>query len=248
VQIAKHILILALCVCLASEVAFGQRSNGQRRHSRSKLNFKTPKVRGHKAKTICPVFENTGYPYHGIGFKVGDPLALTYKYYPSKKFSVAIDFGKASSGLYNRYYREKFDVYANEGADTLSDNSSLSYSFHRLKSDWVGEAKVLYHFEGDKISAGLQVYLGAGWEWKSAQISYDFFYNQTTPNGGELINEFRKADRRRFTMGPQVVLGIEYSYFQLPLSAFMEVEYFTDIQADPGWRRFEGGVGLRYVF
>jgi hypothetical protein len=28
----------------------------------------------------------------------------------------------------------------------------------------------------------------------------------------------------------------------------MEVEFFTDVQADPGWRRFEGGVGLRYVF
>jgi hypothetical protein len=49
-------------------------------------------------------------------------------------------------------------------------------------------------------------------------------------------------------MGPQIVGGIEYAYFQLPLSAFMEVEFFTDVQADPGWQRFEGGVGLRYIF
>jgi hypothetical protein len=49
-------------------------------------------------------------------------------------------------------------------------------------------------------------------------------------------------------MGPQVAVGIEYSYFSIPISAFMELEYFTDIQADPGWTRLEGGVGLRYVF
>ena len=49
-------------------------------------------------------------------------------------------------------------------------------------------------------------------------------------------------------MGPHLVAGIEYAYFQLPISAFLEVEYFTDILADPGWKRFEGGVGLRYIF
>jgi hypothetical protein len=49
-------------------------------------------------------------------------------------------------------------------------------------------------------------------------------------------------------MGPQVIIGIEYAYFQIPISAFMELEYFMDVQADPGWQRFEGGVGLRYIF
>jgi hypothetical protein len=242
------ILLIVLCVILSASFTYAQRSSGKNRYSRSKLGYKTPKVRGHKSKIICPVFEQSGYPYHGIGFKVGDPLALTYKYYPNKRFSVALDFGKASSGLYNRYFREKFVEYAAQGADTLSDNSSLTYSFHRLKSDWVTEAKLLYHIEANKISEGLQLYAGAGWEWKSSQIAYDFFYNRTSPNGGELINEFRKIDRRRVTMGPQLVLGIEYSYFQLPISAFMEVEYFMDVQADPGWRKVEGGVGLRYVF
>jgi len=34
----------------------------------------------------------------------------------------------------------------------------------------------------------------------------------------------------------------------LPVSAFMEIEVFTDILEDPGWSRFQGGVGLRFVF
>lgn len=247
-RIGKHILILALCLCLATEFACAQRSNGKHRYSRSKLSFKSPKIRGAKAKTICPVFENTGYPYHGIGFKVGDPLAVTYKYYANKHFSIGVDVGKASSGLYNRYYREKFEEYTQEGADTISADASITPSFHRVKHDWVGELKVLYHIEADKISRGLKAYFGAGWEVKKTRIQYDYFYNLQGPGVDGLVNNFRITYRERLTTGPQVVLGIEYAYFQLPISAFMEVELFTDVMADPGWSRFEGGVGLRYVF
>jgi hypothetical protein len=243
-RISKFVILLAIGLFIA-EFGYAQRSNVRKSHySRA---HRSPKVKGHKAKIVCPIFENSEYPYHGIGFKFGDPFALTYKYYPNENFSVAIDFGKASSGLYNRYFREKFALYAAE-ADTLSDNSSLSYSSHQVKTDLIWEFKVLYHLEADKISPGLQVYIGGGWEWKNTQLKYGYFYNRTTPNGGELINEFRIFPRKRFTMGPQFVLGIEYAYFQIPISAFMEIEYFTDIQADPGWQRFEGGVGLRYVF
>jgi hypothetical protein len=244
---SKAILLCFLCLVMALH-GMAQRSGRKNSYGKSKLGFKTPKVRRSKAKLICPIFENSQYPYHGLGLKLGDPFALTYKYYPNKRFSIAVDFGKASSGLYNRYFREKFQGYTQEGEDTLSDNSSLAYSFHHVKSDLIGELKLLYHFEADKISPGLQVYVGGGWQWKSTRLKYDYFYNRRAPGGGELINEFRTFDRQRVTMGPQVVVGIEYAYFQLPISAFMEVEYFTDIQLDPGWQRFEGGVGLRYVF
>lgn len=207
-----------------------------------------PKFRGQKSKTICPVFETSSYPYHGLGFKFGDPFALTYKFYPNRRFSIALDFGKASSGLYNRYFREKFQEYALEG-DTLSENSSITYSSHQIKSDLIGECKFLYHIEASKISPGLQVYIGAGWEWKNTRISYGYDYMRTSSTGEDLIiDEFRVFPQQRSTMGPQAVLGIEYAYFQIPISAFMELEYFSDIQADPGRQRFEGGVGLRYIF
>jgi hypothetical protein len=243
----KLILVGTICLLFAVS-AVAQRSNRKNAYSKSKLGLRTPKVRGQKAKIVCPIFNKSQYPYQGIGFKLGDPFALTYKFYPNQNFSFAVDIGKASSGLYNRYFRQKFDEYAGEGADTLADNASLSYSFHRLKRDIVFEAKFLYHIKGDKISPGLQVYVGGGWQWKNSNIEYDYTYDLSPTNGDEPSNDFRITPRKRFTMGPQVVAGIEYAYFQLPLSAFMEVEFFTDVQADPGWNRFEGGVGLRYIF
>jgi hypothetical protein len=44
------------------------------------------------------------------------------------------------------------------------------------------------------------------------------------------------------------VVGFEYSYFTLPISAFIEIEGFSDALLDPGYKRFQGGVGLRYIF
>jgi hypothetical protein len=233
---------------LLIEGASAQRSNRKNAYSKSKLGLRTPKVRGHKAKIVCPIFDKSQYPYQGFGFKLGDPFAATYKFYPNERFSFGVDFGKASSGLYNRYFIEKFYEYEDESADTISDNSSIRYSFHRLKRDIVFEAKFLYHIQGDKISPGLQVYFGGGWQWKSANTQYDYFYNRTTADGDGVVSEFRVTTRKRFTMGPQLIVGFEYAYFQLPISAFMEVEFFSDVLADPGWQRFEGGVGLRYIF
>ena len=232
---AVKILLSLVLGLLLADWAMAQRSNsGKSTYTRSRHNYGAPRVRGHKAKLICPIFESSKYPYHGIGFKLGDPFAFTYKFYPNKRFSFAVDFGKSASALYNRYFREKFSMYAQSDTEYLS---------HKVKSDFIGELKFLYHIDAKKISPGLQFYAGAGWEWKSTALEYDFLLNT-----GLDENEFGRFQRNRFTMGPQIAVGIEYSYFQIPISAFMELEYFTDVQADPGWQRFEGGAGLRYIF
>lgn len=244
----KKALILVVLGLASFHVVAQQRKSrpGAKKSFYTKARFNnSARVHGKKAKIVCPVFENSKYPYHGIGFKLGDPFALTYKYYATKHFSVAADFGKAASGLYNRYFREKFDSYVVR--DTFSTNeTTLNYLTHKVKSDFVGEVKFLYHVDATKISPGLQAYIGGGWEWKQTKLQYDYLFS-----GGSGINQtdqFGRFERTRTTMGPQVVVGIEYAYFSIPVSAFMELEYFSDVQADPGRSRIEGGVGLRYIF
>lgn len=239
----SKVLLVASISFFASESMYAQRAG---KVTRSRYHYSTPKVRGNKAKIICPTFDKGRYPFHGLGVKLGDPFALTYKFYPNKRFSFAADVGKAASGLYNKYFREKFNFYAM--SDSLaSDGTTLVYLTHRVRSDLIGELKVLYHIDGKKISDGLRAYVGAGWEWKRTRLHYDYQHfesgNNTPP-----ADPFNSFERTRATMGPQVVVGIEYAYFSIPISAFMEAEYFSDVQADPGWQWFEGGVGLRYIF
>jgi len=238
----KNSLILVFLVgFLLTYDAFSQQ---MKRRTYKQDNGSAYKMRSSKSKSkiACPIVDPSQYPFHGIGIKLGDPFAITYKFYLSEHFGIAIDFGKASSGLYNRYYREKFDEYIN--VDTAQEGS-VSYLTHIVNADWVGELKFLWHFDAKGITPGLKVYFGVGPEIKSTQLTYQYIYSS---NSNDDVNELGEFDRKRSTFGPQLTLGIEYSYFQIPISAFMEVELFNDVSLDPGWRRFEGGAGLRYIF
>jgi hypothetical protein len=222
-------------------IAFAQKKNSNKSEiTKTRFQHNTANVKGSKARLICPVFDKDEYPYHGLGFKLGDPFALTYKFYMNKYFSLVADVGKASSGLYSRYYHDKFNEYVM--SDTLSEGADFSYVTSKIKSDWMGELKLLYSFDAKRISKGLQIYGGIGIQAKTTQLQYTYLYSySSTISPGQF-------DRRRVTMGQTTILGIEYSYFNLPISAFMEVELFTDIMKDPGWQRFQGGAGLRYIF
>jgi hypothetical protein len=236
----KCILTLSCIVAVLTVYAQRPHNGGKTVQSRSSHKKNSMRMPRSKSKTICPIFEDTGYPYQGIGLKFGDPFALTYKYYPNKHFGIAVDFGKSASGLYSKYYSQIFNDYTDP--DTVDGSEVVRYYSHKVKSDWVGEIKFLYYFDAEKISPGLQVYSGLGWEARSLTITYDY----QVQSG--LDNEIEEIERSRFTQGVQAVLGIEYSYFKLPISAFMELEYYVDVQRDPGWKKVQGGVGLRYIF
>lgn len=234
---SKRLIISALLVFI---VAIAE---AQVRKSPRIGNYRTPKVNGNKARIVCPIFESSRYPYQGFGFKLGDPFAFTYKFYANKNFAFATDVGKAASGLYNRYYRNAFNTYL---PDTLSRDQSIQYLAHKALNDWFVETKFLYQWDAEKISKGLQLYAGFGWQWRNSKLQYDYNFNDRSQNQDD--GKFGKFTENRFTYGPVVVLGFEYSYFSLPVSAFIEVELFTDALLDPGYQRFQGGVGLRYVF
>jgi hypothetical protein len=233
--------ILFVLVFLLEITAYSQETrNHKLKKSTKNRSMRAPSVSRDKARIICPIFENSEYPYQGLGLKMGDPVALTYKFYPNKNWSFALDAGKAASGLYSKYYRKIFTEYL---PDTLQGEESIKYLSHLATADWLVEAKVLHQWSIAKISPGLQIYAGLGWQWRATNLKYDYIYED-----GAFENELGKFNVHRFTYGPTAILGFEYSYFSLPLSAFIEVEGFMDALLDPGYKRFQGGVGLRYVF
>ncbi len=220
-----------------------QVARAQVKKSVKSSQYRVPRVNGNKARIMCPIFEESRYPYQGIGFKLGDPFAMTYKFYANKNFSFAADAGKAASGLYNKYYRDAFKGYL---PDTLKKDQSITYLAHTVSVDWFIEAKFLYQWDAEKISKGLQLYAGLGWQWRNTKITYDYNFNDRSSNQDD--GKFGKFTETRFTYGPVALVGFEYSYFSLPISAFIEIEMYTDALIDPGYQRFQGGVGLRYVF
>jgi len=93
----------------AGHSVFGQRSDLTRKNNKVK-NYTTHKFRKNKKfAEICPIFIASEYPYQSIGVKIGDPLALTYKFYASNTFAFGIDIGKASEGLYSQLHSDRFN-------------------------------------------------------------------------------------------------------------------------------------------
>ena len=238
----RRLVFLFTCLLLVKTTVAQKSTSYKSRSSytRDRHNFRAPVVGHQKAKTICPIFENSKYPYQGIGFKVGDPFSFSYKLYPVKHYALVVDAGSPSSSLYSRLFREEFAL---KQSDFVPGLEGVEYLSHKVRSDFVLDVKALYQLDADKLAKGLQVYGGAGWELRRSSIEYDYFY-QTAPN----FNEPGTFTNKRLTQGVQVVAGIEYAYFQLPISAFIEMEYYIDILQQPGWRHIQGGIGLRYVF
>jgi hypothetical protein len=237
----RHIFLIALCLLMTETVSFSQKRRRPTATASHRGRFKQINISRAKAKVVCPIFEESQYPYMGIGVKIGDPFALTYKFYPSKSFSIAIDAGKSASGLYSKYHRENFEGLTQ--SDTLNFDQGIDYLSHIVKSEWVVEGKLLYQRDASKLLKGLQWYVGGGWQWRKPSIQYEYLLEISFDE-----NEIKTIDESYLTMGPTVVWGIEYSYFTLPISAFMEIEWYTDVLKDPGWSRFQGGVGLRVIF
>ncbi|MDZ7650874.1 MAG: hypothetical protein U5K54_29145 [Cytophagales bacterium] len=195
-----------------------------------------------KAKIILSdALKQSQYPYQGIGIKLGDPFALSYKFYANKNWSFAANAGKAASGLYNKYYRNAFNTYV---PDSLEGTETMQYLTHKANQDWLLEAKFLYQWDA---SENIQRFAALCWSW---MVMAQYKSNLTiTCMKTEILRASLVSFREnRFTYGPVALAGFEYSYFSLPLSAFIEVEWFTDVLLDPGYQRFQGGVGIRYVF
>ncbi len=238
----RFILPLAVVVFLVTttECYSQQARHTTLKKSPKNRSLRAPSVSKAKSRVICPIFTQSEYPYQAIGIKLGDPVALSYKYYPNKHWAFGADLGKVASGLYSKYYRKAFGTYL---PDTLSGEETIKYLSHRAITDWYLEAKFLYQWNAEGISPGLQFYTGLGLQWRGTKLEYDYIYED-----GLFETELGKFQRSRFTYGPTAIVGFEYSYFSLPLSAFIEVEWFADALLDPGYNRFQGGVGLRYVF
>lgn len=197
---------------------------------------KPPKFKMNKRMTvICPIFVPSEYPYQGIGIKLGDPFALTYKLYATKWLAFSVDGGIAAFGLYKDRYADLFY--------TLPEADTLTYFNHEVKRDTHISAKISLYNEGPKFMKGLDYYLSLGWQMRYVDILYGF--NDEVSVSENLFGSFQK---NMDYMGPEVGIGVEYSYFNIPVSAFLEVNWMYDIMHQPGYLKFQGGIGLRYVF
>lgn len=229
---------MLLAIMLVNISAFAQKrydkslnqTYKQQKHKPAK--FKTNK----QLSIICPIFIPSEYPYQGIGIKVGDPFALTYKLYLTEWFAFNIDAGLTASGLYKDRYAELFYTLP-EASD------SLTYFNHQVKRDTYIAAKVSFYGKPPKFLKGIDYYVSFGWQMHYVDILYGYEEEVSVTE-----TKFGSFTKTMDYMGPEAGIGVEYSYFNIPMAAFIEINWMYDMINKPTFIKFQGGIGLRYVF
>jgi len=215
----------------SSQKRYDSGKSKKRGNKHQPMKFKKNK----KMAVICPIFIPSEYPYQGIGFKAGDPFALTYKLYLVEWFTFSIDGGVAAYGLYKDRYEDLFN--------TLPEADTLTYFNHAVQKDTHFSAKISFYGDGPKFFKGMDYYVSLGWQLRYVDILYGYDDEITVTQ-----TVFGSFTKQLDYHGPEVGVGLEYAYFDMPISAFLEVTWMYDIVNQPNFIIFQGGIGLRYVF
>ncbi len=171
----------------------------------------------------------------GIGLRLGDPTGVTYKKYLGKTNAIEFGIGSAPARWHNSYYINSFDEY--------SGYDSYRYQNHTVQSTLYLQARYLFHYPipVENMEGKLDWYWGVGGLLKVAKVKYSFRDNDSpfTP-GTDVKNDF--------DIGPEGILGMEYTFQDVPLSVFSEGSLMLEFLDRPLTFQGFGCLGVRYNF
>jgi hypothetical protein len=180
---------------------------------------------------------SSSFPYKwGIGVKLGDPSGLSLKRYMGNK---ALEFIVGRAYYYDSYYtyyrnhdpRYRDDIYYGPGpypwhGDRVYDFSTpLSFQLRYLVHKNINDLQ------------GLRWYYGFGAQVRTISYSYydydgfgNYYSNRVTD----------------VAFGGDGILGLEYTFDDLPLSIFADVNLYMEFYRRAFYPEGQGGIGIRY--
>jgi hypothetical protein len=194
-------------------------------------------------KTLIGIFLLIGVAFgslaqdRGIGIRIGAPMGITYKKYLPRNKAVEFGLGTLTNGWYNNYYHRSFrDFDRFEGYE---------YIDHRVRSAVYLQGRYLLQndIQIEGMMGKLEWYWGVGAVAKFASVEYR--YRPTGTPGASAALYDTRAD---FDFGPEGIIGMEYTFEDVPLTIFGEFSLMVEIVDRPGIPRGLSGVGVRYNF
>lgn len=182
------------------------------------------------------VFTQIGFTQHyknGIGIKLGDPTAFTYKMYGAKDNAIEFTLGTTSAGWWGGYYRNSFGLY--------SKYKDFFYVGHTVNSTIVLQGRYLKHKSiTSDIEGKFDWYYGFGAAMRLANV--DYTYRETV--NGQILRDAAT----NVSLGPEGIIGLEYLFKDAPVSVFVEASLMFEVINRPFTPWSFGGFGIRYNF
>lgn len=179
-------------------------------------------------------FYHSGFSQkQGIGIRLGDPVGITYKQYLLHDRAVEFGLGSAAPGWHHGYYRNSF-----ESRDAYQD---YRYTSHRVQSILFLQGRYLLHNDiyVQNMEGKWDWYWGVGAMLKVAKVSYKY---QDIDPPFDSSDDYSDID-----FGPEGIIGMEYTFQDVPVSVFGEVSLLLELVNRLTLQPY-GGVGARYNF
>lgn len=171
----------------------------------------------------------------GIGLRLGDPMGVSYKKYFGRTHAIEFGIGSVPANWNNQYYINSFQEYPRY------DN--YRYQNHTVQSTLYLQARYLfqYNIPVQNMEGKLEWYWGGGAILKASKIQYRY-QNREAPfvPARDIINDI--------DLGPEGIIGLEYTFQDVPMTVFGETSLFMEIADRPATIRGFGGLGVRYNF
>lgn len=182
----------------------------------------------------------------GVGLRFGDPTGITLKKYMGKN---ALEFNLGRSyGWYGRgrYYTNHFNTWYSNKKYAYADYQYLGYN---TPLPLTLQGHYLWHNNFNKIGNGklngLTWYFGTGAQFRYRTFYYEYRYKVSGDPNWYYVDRERVSD---IDLGIDGVIGFEYTFKQVPLSVFLDMNLFMELVNEPFWFDVQGGTGLRYNF
>lgn len=180
----------------------------------------------------------------GIGIRAGDFNGLSIKKYSDKK-ALELSIGRVHMYTGKTFYSNRFstwyidqefpyDAYEYTGfKGTLPMGIQLNYLVRRDIGSVLGEG-----------TPGLEWYLGAGGQLRYQTYKFTYRYKYKGDPDWHSTN----VNVRNLDLGPDGVVGLEYTFDEVPVSVFVDATLFVEIIDNPFLFWPQGCVGVRYNF
>jgi uncharacterized protein YgiM (DUF1202 family) len=174
----------------------------------------------------------------GIGLRMGDPSGISIKKYNG---NTAWEFNIGHTAYWGRYtYREAFYNYK-----PYKNYRDIDIESYRTTRALGIQARHLWQkdLNIDGLS-GLQWYYGLGGQLKHIAVVYRFDYEDEY--GRDWNDVYDTANF--INLGVDGIIGLEYTFSELPLSIFTDINLFLEVFSNPFFLHTQGGLGIRYNF
>jgi hypothetical protein len=180
---------------------------------------------------LCLTFNLCYSQDWGVGVKLGDPLGISVKKYNGDK-AFELIIGRA-------YYWGSYNYGYNFYHDNRYKNKSYYFiGTHSYSRPIAIQLHYLIHKDISQLD-GLKWYFGFGGQFRYSHYYYDYWDQNSV---------YRTDKITDLGIGPDGVIGLEYTFNDVPISLALDAVLYMEIFDRPFLFLGQGGLALRYNF